>query len=180
MTYGSGEANDISFTCQKNYLPWARLACQNFNSVLFKKCSYPISPKILAQREKMVSCRAHCSGMLVRGISPTYKVPWTLHWEHETCIASAFLEASIASVSHCVWASKRHRVLLWSVFLRKAKYLHIRRAPNNQLCLKQICWVCISTTDFIVFYPTCVIYSYCVYLYILIPCYYHHLFSIKK
>lgn len=129
----------------------------------------------------MLSCRARYSAMLERGISPTYKVPWTLHWEHETCIASAFLEASIASVSHCVWASKKHEVLLWSVFPRKAKYLHIRRAPNNQLCLKQIYWVCISTTDsFTVFYPTRVIYFYCVYLYILIPCYYHHLFPIKK
>lgn len=49
-------------------------------------------PKYIISKEKVLSYQACCSGMLARGISPTYKVPWALnmHWEHETGIASAF------------------------------------------------------------------------------------------
>lgn len=83
------ETNDILFTCQKNYLPWARPGQQGWiwALLLLPQCSYPFFPKISSQRQ---NCQAHRSGMLGRGISLTYEVLWTLFWEHEMAIASAF------------------------------------------------------------------------------------------
>lgn len=147
-----------------------------------QKCSYPISPKILSQREKCrpaepiaPGCRrgkslppTRCLELCIRSTNGALQVhsqgvpllrPLAVYWQ-----------AKITRDCGCFEVSSQ----------RKPSIFRSREPPRISCALNVVSWNFSITDNFLVFHPIWVIYFCCVHLYFFIPCYFHHLFLDKE